>query len=91
LLSFAADVRAGWGLLKVCRLASGIELFSEVLLLLLLRLPIHRVRCGQPGVVQGEVQAAKTKQQSQNSERQNQQVATSGGPLRPLQFQLLLP
>jgi len=81
LLSFAANVRARRGLLKVRRLTRRVELFREVLLLLLLRLPIDSVGRREPLVVHSEVQARKPEQEGQQREPQDQQVAAPGSPL----------
>jgi hypothetical protein len=67
--------------LKVRRLAGVVELFSQVLLLLLLSLPVHRISRREPGVVHGEVKARKPEQECQEGEPEDQQVAAPGGLL----------
>jgi len=90
LLSFPANVRASRGLLKVRRLTRRVELFREILLLLLLRLPIHRISRSKPLIVHGEVQAREPEQEGQQREPEDQHIAAPGSPLGPFQRRLLL-
>jgi len=90
LLSFPANVRTSRGLLKVRRLTRRVELFREVLLLLLLRLPIHRISRSKPLVVHCEIQAREPEKEGQQREPEDQHVAAPGSPLGPFQRLFLL-
>jgi hypothetical protein len=82
LLRLLADTRTRRRLFEVIRLARRIKLFSQPLLLLLLRLPIHRSRTSKPRIIHREKQATNTKRNGQDSEQPDKHVPPTRRTMR---------